>query len=134
MTDQVDPHRGSRSEALTQKARWEDLLKSPAWSMVARFLADQKKMRIVRLLTEPDVSDKELHFLRGEAATFELIEKYPEAMLDVQNDVLNTIRSEDGRPDELPASIDDVDLPPTDDDEPTGYDSPGSIGNPAGSR
>lgn len=119
----LDPeiHRPDRAEALKQKTIWADLLKSPAWSMVSAFLADQKKVRIVRLLTEPDLSDKELHFLRGEAATLELIEKYPQSMLETAGNVLEALRGSDGRnrttdrrpePEPLPVDINDVDLPP----------------------
>lgn len=115
--NEVDPYRADRAEALKQKSIWEGLLKSPGWSMVLRFLADQKRARIVRLLTEPDLSDKELHFLRGEAATLELLEKYPAAMMSAQDNILDVLRSADGRPTEFPRNADDVDLEPTDDDE-----------------
>jgi hypothetical protein len=121
--DDLEIHRPDRAEALKQKEAWETLLKSPGWSMVAAFLAEQKKVRIVKLLTEPDMSDKELHFIRGEAASLELVEKFPQTMLETSAGILEALRGYDGRPDTsngiarsepepLPRDIHDVDLPP----------------------
>jgi hypothetical protein len=128
LEEEPDPHQASRSEALKQKNHLEDLLKSPGWSMVLNFLAEQKKVRITKLLTDQDLPDKELHFIRGEAATYEVLEKWPAAMLAVTENILTAIRGDDGRPSELPRNIDDVDLPPVDEFEPESQ--PGSIGDP----
>lgn len=111
--------RKDRSEALKQKEALADLLKSPGWSMVSAMLAEQKQVRIVKLLTEPNLEDKELHFMRGEASTYELLQKWPQTMLEVASNILEALRGTDERPSQ-PApvtesgrfnSIDDVDLP-----------------------
>lgn len=114
-------HSSEYAQALKQKRAWEDLLSTEGWIMVSAFLAEQKKVRVVKVLTEVGLKDKELHFLRGEAATLEMIEKYPKAMLAAALGVIELLRGTDERSSQ-PASpvvsdsgrfesIHDVDLP-----------------------